>query len=146
MLAELPVAALRLPPALAGDLERLGLRRIADLYPLPRAALARRFGLLPGDRLVESDIASALRVSWVPVREALRLLESQGIVVNTPYRGMRLMAIDGFVLDLPDSPDNARVFGRPSSGRAPGAFPQARVLALEHLVEVRAPCRHVPHT
>jgi protein ImuB len=51
MLAELPVAALRLPPAIAGDLERLGLRRITDLYPLPRAALARRFGLLPGERL-----------------------------------------------------------------------------------------------
>jgi protein ImuB len=51
MLTELPVAALRLPIAIAGDLERLGLRRIADLYPLPRAALARRFGLLPGERL-----------------------------------------------------------------------------------------------
>ena len=46
------------------------------------------------------------------------------------YRGMRLMAIDGFVLDLPDTPENERVFGRPGSGRAPGAFPQARVLAL----------------
>ncbi len=51
MLAELPVASLRLPPAIAGELARLGLRRIADLYPLPRAALARRFGLLPGERL-----------------------------------------------------------------------------------------------
>jgi protein ImuB len=50
-LAELPVAALRLPPAMISELERLGLRRIADLYPLPRAALARRFGLLPGERL-----------------------------------------------------------------------------------------------
>ena len=46
------------------------------------------------------------------------------------YRGMRLMAMDGFVLDLPDTPDNARVFGRPKSGRAEGAFPQARVLSL----------------
>jgi hypothetical protein len=46
------------------------------------------------------------------------------------YRGMRLMALDGFVLDLPDTPENERVFGRPGSGRAPGAFPQARVLAL----------------
>jgi protein ImuB len=50
-LGELPVAALRLPAAMAGELERLGLRRIADLYPLPRAALTRRFGLLPGERL-----------------------------------------------------------------------------------------------
>jgi len=46
------------------------------------------------------------------------------------HEGMRLMALDGFVVDLPDTPDNARVFGRPQSGRAPGAFPQARILSL----------------
>ncbi len=46
------------------------------------------------------------------------------------YRGMRLMAVDGFVVDIPDMPDNARVFGRPQGGRTPGAFPQVRVLAL----------------
>ena len=46
------------------------------------------------------------------------------------YKGLRLMAIDGFKLDLPDTPANARVFGRPKSGRGDGAFPQARVLAL----------------
>lgn len=48
---------------------------------------------LPGDRLVEAEVARALGVSRVPVREALRLLESQGIVVNIPYRGMRLMDV-----------------------------------------------------
>jgi Insertion element 4 transposase N-terminal/Transposase DDE domain len=46
------------------------------------------------------------------------------------YRGMRLMALDGFTLDLPDTPANDRAFGRPSTGRAKGAFPQARVLGL----------------
>src|SRR5262249_2933661 len=46
------------------------------------------------------------------------------------YHGLRLMALDSFVLDLPDSPANARAFGRPGSGRSPAAFPQARVLAL----------------
>jgi Transposase DDE domain len=46
------------------------------------------------------------------------------------YRGMRLMALDSFVVDVPDSAANARVFGRPGSGRAPGAFPQVRVLSL----------------
>lgn len=46
------------------------------------------------------------------------------------YRGMRLMATDGFVLDLFDSPANESFFGKPQSGRAEGAFPQARVLAL----------------
>jgi len=48
---------------------------------------------LPGDRIVEADLARQLHVSRVPVREALRLLESQGIVENTPYRGMRLMSV-----------------------------------------------------
>jgi hypothetical protein len=46
------------------------------------------------------------------------------------YRGLRLMAVDGFILDVPDAPDNARIFGKPQSGRAEGAFPQVRVLAL----------------
>jgi hypothetical protein len=46
------------------------------------------------------------------------------------YQGLRLMALDSFVVDIPDSPANARVFGRPGSGRSPAAFPQARVLAL----------------
>lgn len=57
-----------------------------------QAAAEGRF--LPGDRLVEAEIARDLNVSRVPVREALRLLESQGIVINVPYRGMRLMDVD----------------------------------------------------
>jgi DNA-binding GntR family transcriptional regulator len=49
--------------------------------------------ILPGDRIVEAEVARKLNVSRVPVREALRLLESQGIVVNAPYKGMRLMEV-----------------------------------------------------
>jgi hypothetical protein len=68
----------------------------------------------------------------------IRLLRDQIVhLLATPddtpdafYGGMRLMALDGFVLDLPDTPDNDRIFGKPQSGRAEGAFPQARVLAL----------------
>jgi protein ImuB len=43
-LAPLPVEALRLDPATAAGLRRVGLRRIGELYPMPRDALARRFG------------------------------------------------------------------------------------------------------
>src|SRR3954454_13458769 len=50
--------------------------------------------------------------------------------VGAFYRGWRLMGLDGTTLDLPDTPDNARTFGRPTTGRAAGAFPQARLLAL----------------
>ncbi|MDT8345821.1 MAG: DNA polymerase Y family protein [Thermohalobaculum sp.] len=43
-LGPLPVAALRIDHGTAAALCRLGLRRIGDLTPLPRAPLARRFG------------------------------------------------------------------------------------------------------
>jgi DNA-binding GntR family transcriptional regulator len=56
-------------------------------------AAAARGVFLPGDRLVEAEIARDLGISRVPVREALRLLESQGIVCSTPYKGMRLMEV-----------------------------------------------------
>jgi Insertion element 4 transposase N-terminal/Transposase DDE domain len=49
------------------------------------------------------------------------------------YAGLRLMALDGFVLDVADSPANACIFGRPGSHRSPAAFPQARVLALSEV-------------
>jgi len=50
-LAPLPVEALRLDPAMAAGLRRVGLRRVGELYPMPRAALARRFGEAVARRL-----------------------------------------------------------------------------------------------
>jgi len=49
--ALLPVRALRLPPEIAELMERLGLRRIGDLYKLPRPSLVARFGLAAAERL-----------------------------------------------------------------------------------------------
>lgn len=45
------------------------------------------FELPPGERLVEKDLAARLGVSKTPVREALALLEADGLVEATPYRG-----------------------------------------------------------
>lgn len=44
--------------------------------------------------------------------------------------GLRLLAVDGTTLDVADTPANARAFGRPTSQRGRGAFPQVRVVAL----------------
>jgi hypothetical protein len=46
------------------------------------------------------------------------------------YEGRRLVAVDGFVLNLPDTPENRRAFGRPKNGTSYGAFPQTRIVAL----------------
>jgi len=50
-LAPLPVAALRLSVETVAALAAVGLRRVGDLHPLPRAALAARFGAEVGRRL-----------------------------------------------------------------------------------------------
>lgn len=47
-----------------------------------------RMGLLkPGDRLVADDIAHSLGMSRMPVREALRRLTAEGLLVMPPNRG-----------------------------------------------------------
>jgi DNA-binding GntR family transcriptional regulator len=43
--------------------------------------------LQPGSKVVEAGIARELGVSRAPVREAARLLESQGLLVASPRRG-----------------------------------------------------------
>lgn len=44
--------------------------------------------------------------------------------------GLRLVAFDGLTMDVPDTVDNAEMFGRPGGGAGTGAFPQVRVVAL----------------
>ena len=45
--------------------------------------------------------------------------------------GLRLVALDGTLEDIADTPDNAAYFGRPQAGeRGPGAFPQVRCVYL----------------
>lgn len=44
--------------------------------------------------------------------------------------GLRLMALDATVLDLPDTPENVRAFGKRHCPRGESAWPQARVVAI----------------
>jgi hypothetical protein len=46
------------------------------------------------------------------------------------YHSWRLMAIDGVVLDVPDTPANAAEFGRSANSLAASAYPQVRILGL----------------
>jgi len=61
-----------------------------------------------------------------PAAELLALGTARGAFL----RGWRLLAIDGFELDLPDTPANAAEFGYAGSGENRSAFPKARVVAL----------------
>jgi DNA-binding GntR family transcriptional regulator len=44
--------------------------------------------LMPGQRLVEARLAERLGVSRAPLREAMRVLASEGLVSNVPRRGV----------------------------------------------------------
>ncbi|MCI6202832.1 MAG: GntR family transcriptional regulator [Lachnospiraceae bacterium] len=43
--------------------------------------------LKPGERLMELQLASKLGVSRTPIREAIRMLEQEGLAVTTPRKG-----------------------------------------------------------
>ena len=77
------------------------------------------------------------RLGVAPVRRLFQRIVRPLATRETPgafYKGLRLMGIDGVVLNLPDRPANERVFGRPSGGdRGEGAFPQLRKVSLVEL-------------
>jgi len=75
--------------------------------------------LPPGERLVESDLAGRLGVSKTPVREALAMLEADGLVEATPYRGasVRWLSMNesreqGYLVDALEMPAYPMVIER----------------------------------
>lgn len=67
----------------------------AQEYVLKTLRNALFDGTLPaGSRLVQADLAQQLNVSITPVREALRDLASEGLVVLVPNRGTVVRTLD----------------------------------------------------
>jgi DNA-binding GntR family transcriptional regulator len=84
-----------MPAALV--LSDLGLPRGASLAERAADAIAEgvAFGALrPGERLVEADLVRSLDISRVPLREAIKILEVQGILETVPHRGTRVAPVD----------------------------------------------------
>ena len=54
----------------------------------------RQGALLPGARLREIELAARLGISRTPVREAIRQLESDGLVVHLPRQGATVRTLD----------------------------------------------------
>ena len=58
---------------------------------LRMAIISGRFE--PGERLIESVLSTELGTSRGPVREALRQLENEGLVMSFPYRGAVVLGV-----------------------------------------------------
>ncbi len=69
-------------------LDLSGLKPIRELvYDELRGAILSG-DLKAGERLVESEVASQMKVSRTPVREALRMLEMEGLIEYVPRKGI----------------------------------------------------------
>jgi len=106
--------------------------------PIRQVFKQTRFARVGEDLPNRSSLCHARqRLGVAPMRrlflETVHLLATS----ETPcafYHGMRLMGIDGVVMNLPDRPANEKTFGRPSGGdRGMGAFPQLRKVSLVEL-------------
>lgn len=70
-----------------GTIDDFDLRPIREVvYEHLRMAIIEQ-RLKRGDHLVENTIAEKMNISRTPVREALRQLESEGLVIHMPRRG-----------------------------------------------------------
>lgn len=49
--------------------------------------------LKPGERLKQSDLADAMGVSRMPIREAFQKLEAEGLIKNEPHKGAVVKSI-----------------------------------------------------
>jgi DNA-binding GntR family transcriptional regulator len=55
--------------------------------------------LAPGQRLIELDLARQFAVSRVPLREAMKMLEAQGILEREAHRGVRVVELNETRID-----------------------------------------------
>ncbi|MFN4017334.1 MAG: Y-family DNA polymerase [Reyranella sp.] len=95
-LGSLPVEGLRLEAPVLETFLKLGLRRIGDLYPMPRAPLARRFGDQPLNRLDQAlgTLAEPIEPRRIPpaFRTRLAFAEPIGRAEDIAAATSRLLA------------------------------------------------------
>lgn len=88
--------------------------------------------LVPGERLVEVRLSQRYGVSRVPVREALRTLASEGLVVVEPYRGARVASLSAD--EAEDLFEVRETVERTSARRAAQRAGQDALIELEVIV------------
>lgn len=56
--------------------------------------------LAPGDRIRQEEVAARLGASRLPVREALRMLEAEGLTEHEPHKGARVPRLTQHEVDV----------------------------------------------
>ncbi|MDO8251210.1 MAG: FCD domain-containing protein [Rhodoferax sp.] len=99
-------------------------------------ALILKGVLTPGQRINEPDVAARLGVSRVPVREALRELESSGLVVARKHSGVFVRQLDApEIRDLYQMRALLDGFAGRQAAQLPGAQKAALLAVLDDSVQ-----------
>jgi hypothetical protein len=105
-------------------------------HVIKRVAQGLRFIWPDPDYTVPGDNAFTYRRYQLNARPMAALFHQVCRPIATPQTpgaflfGLRLMALDSTVEDVPDTPENEAVFGRHHGARGDGAFPQVRGVYL----------------
>lgn len=92
--------------------------------------------LVPGQRLIATDLAHEFNVSRAPVREALHVLEGEGVVTITPNRGARINRLSVTqLIDFMEMTETLLVLGVRRTASIPHSPAQASQLK-EALAEI----------
>jgi DNA-binding GntR family transcriptional regulator len=100
-----------------------------------RRAIARGV-LRPGDRIGQEAAALQVGVSLIPVREALRMLESEGVVTYVPRRGYFVAT-----LDLAELEEIYRLRRLLETDAIERGLPRATAADVARLQDAAAACR-----
>lgn len=121
-----------LPESPAGHFDTVRDIPLSKLVRDDMLALILKGVLVPGQRINEPDVASRLQVSRVPVREALRELESSGLVISRKHSGVFVRQLDAAeVRDLYQMRGLLDGFAGRCAARLPDAQREALLALLE---------------
>ncbi len=89
--------------------------------------------LRPGQRVIERELADELQVSRLPIREAIRMLEHEGLIISVPRKGT-------FIVEITDN-DIVEIFSLRAALEGLAArlvtqrASQAEIASLQRLVD-----------
>ena len=83
--------------------------------------------MMPGEKLLDTELAAYFNVSRTPVREALQMLETQKLIKVTPGRATTVAGVDKNDIEMLPPPG-----GNTGPGRTPGCSQTDRGTAGAH--------------
>jgi len=101
------------------------------------SGLRGRFPQLPLRPVTDGALAHARwRLGVAPLTALWQRLTAL-VKADPAFHGLRVWAVDGTHLDMPDTPENVRAFGKIQGCRGDSAFPHLRLMALLEVVSRR---------